>query len=64
MIKTTAIFNIVNERMRILREGTKEELLQLATEIGFEETPNNILQLQINNLKTRLEKLGIDWTKL
>ena len=64
MIQTTAIFNIVNERMRILREGTKEELLQLATEIGFKDTPNNILQLQINNLKTRLENLNIDWTKL
>ena len=64
MMNTTAIFNVVNERMRILREGTKEELLQLATEIGFEDTPNNILQLQINNLKYRLESLGIDWTKL
>ena len=63
-MNTTAIFNVVNERMRILREGTKEELLQLATEIGFEDTPNNILQLQINNLKYRLESLGIDWTKL
>jgi hypothetical protein len=63
-MNTTAIFNIVNERMRILREGTKEELLQLATEIGFEDTPNNILQLQINNLKFRLQSLGIDWTKL
>ena len=64
MMNTTAIFNVVNERMRILREGTKEELLQLATEIGFEDTPNNILQLQINNLKYRLESLGVDWTKL
>ena len=63
-MNTTAIFNVVNERMRILREGTKEELLQLATEIGFEDTPNNILQLQINNLKYRLESLGVDWTKL
>jgi hypothetical protein len=64
MMNTTAIFNVVNERIRILREGTKEELLQLANEIGFEDTPNNILQLQINNLKTRLESLDIDWTKL
>jgi hypothetical protein len=63
-MNTTAIFNVVNERIRILREGTKEELLQLANEIGFEDTPNNILQLQINNLKTRLESLDIDWTKL
>ena len=67
MIDLTAVYEFIEERERIISEGTLEQVIDLAKQFHINETfeqTTTPYKITVDKIKQRLTKEHYDWTTL